>query len=43
MSKGQQEDSLMDLISGYGKETENVEAKEVKEEAVNSRKGKGGQ
>ena len=43
MSKGQQEDSLMDLISGYGKETEIVEAKEAKAEAVKSGKGKGGQ
>lgn len=32
----------MDLISGYGKETENVEAKEVKEETVKSGKGKSG-
>ena len=33
----------MDLISGYGKETENVEAKKVKEEAVKNGKGKGRQ
>jgi hypothetical protein len=33
----------MDLISGYGKETEIVKAKEAKEEAVKSGKGKGGQ
>jgi len=33
----------MDLISGYGKEIEKVEAKGVKEEAVKSGKGKGGQ
>jgi hypothetical protein len=33
----------MDLISSYGKETENVEVKEVKEEAVKSGKGKGRQ
>lgn len=43
LSKGQQEDSLIDLISGYGKETEIVEAKEAKAEAVKSGKGKGGQ
>lgn len=43
LSKGQQEDSLVDLISGYRKETERVEAKEVKEDAIKSGKGKGGQ
>lgn len=38
LPREQHEDSLMDLISSYGKGVENAEAKEIKVEAVKSGK-----
>ena len=44
LDRSQQEESLLDLISGYGQSAEKKgEAAGIREQAVKSGKGKGGQ